>query len=177
MTERIPIRRTEEGMKKQVLYLLKLHFRNELKAFKFMITVVAAISIVAVGYKMQDAQGNLPTWLFMLTIWAWMSLVFFFIKEVVNYNRAKWKARRTVKEYIAFAPENAFSYDEEKIRYHTGDQSTEKKWSDLSSYKEHEDCLYLTFDKKILESLYFAKTDIGDDAYAALRSIILRKIA
>lgn len=171
-----PIHRTEEGMVKHARYLLKRHFRQELKGFKFMLTVVAVITIIAMGYKFQDPQRELPAFLFILAIWAWMSLAFFFIREIINYNRAKWRARRTVKEYMEFAPPNSFCYDDEKIQYFTGGQSVDHAWSNFTGRMEHEDCLYLTPNKKILESLYFSRTEIGDDAYEQLRSIVLRKI-
>lgn len=174
----IPINRSLNGMTAQALHLVRKQYRQNLKDRLYILLLASVATLICFAIVRSKGEGyELPDWLFMITAWLWLGFVFYSCWDLVGFFRAALRVRRDIKEYVQFAPKNALYYNDKMIKYMTGDQALDIKWENVTAFFEHGDSIFLTPDKKLLESIYFSRTDIGDEEYDKLRSFIATKIS
>lgn len=175
MTAPIAIHRTEDSMKKQAGFLMRKQFMANLRKNRYFYVLWGVSTLIAVLIIMNNPgqnPGDLVSGFFFFVAFLWMAAVIFTITALLNYANSIRMTNRSIKYYAAHAPESFLSYDDEKLIYITGAEKMEYKWADVTEFMENQNSLYLVLNNKLLESVSFAETDIGEEHYRALRSIV-----
>ena len=174
MTPTIPIRRTVESMRQQAGFLMRKQFISNIRKnryFYILLGVSTAVAVVVIYKNGDDKPGDLVSGFFFFVAFLWMAAVIFSISAVLNYASSVRMTKRSIEYYASNAPESFLSYDDEKLIYITGTEKTEYRWSDITGYLENQNSLYFIINNKLLESVSFSQSDIGDEHYQSLRSI------
>ena len=180
MTAPIAIHRTEESMKKQAGFLMKKQFLTNLKKNRYFYILLAVSTLIAALIIINNptqTPGNLVSGFFFFVAFLWMAAVIFTITALLNYANSIRMTNRSIRYYAANLPESFLSYDNEKMVYITGLEKSEYKWADVTGYMEYQNSLYFVINNKLLESVSFAQTDIGEEHYNLLRSIAISRFS
>ena len=159
-------------MKKQFLS----NFRKN-RYFYMLLGVTTVVAVVIVTTTEEKNANDFITGFFFFAAFLWMAAFIFTISAVLNYANSVRLTKRSIEYYAENAPESFLSYDDEKLLYITGTEKAEYQWQDITGYMEHEDSIYFIIKNKLLESVSFAQSDIGEEHYQMLRSIAIARFS
>ena len=167
-------------MKQQAGFLMKKQFLSTLKKNKYFYLLVAISTIIAaiiIAGMDEKNITDLASGFFFFVAFLWIAAVIFTGTAFLNYGNSVRMTKRSIKDYALNAPESFLSYDDEKILYTTGSETMQYHWTDITGFLEHDNSLFLIINNKLLESVSFARTDIGDEHYDLLKSIAVARFS
>jgi hypothetical protein len=171
---KVDIHREESRLKKQVACLMHQQLLRNFKKnryFVLLLVISTIISTVLVLTLKDRVAVGVSGWFLFFTAFLWLGAIVFGGTALLNYVSGKRLTKRSVEEYLALVPNSSLQADNESISYITGDNKLTYTWSAITEWFEKEGTLFLVPEQQILKAFYFSKEDIGETAYAQLRSL------
>jgi hypothetical protein len=175
----VHIHREESRLKQQVACLMRQQLNNNIKKNRLFVVLLftcTVISTVLVLTFKERVGVGVSGWFLFFTSFLWLGAIVFGGTALLNYVNGKRLTKSSVEEYMALAPDSRLQVDNESISYITADKKLTYPWSAITEWFEKEGTLFLVPEKQILKAFYFSKEDIGEEAFAQLRSLASTQI-
>lgn len=176
---RVDIHRDEARLKQQVTCLMRKQFSNNFNKNQFFVLLVAVCTIISIILIMvlgDRVAVGVSGWFLFFNAFLWLGAIVFGGTALLNYFNGKRLTKRSVEDYVAFAPKSSLYVDNDTIRYTTGDHELSYPWTSITDYFEKDGTLFLVPEQQLLKAIYFSKEDIGEEAFAHLRSLASAKV-
>lgn len=175
----VDIHRDPSRFKKQALLLMRQQLSNNFRKNRFFVLLLlfaTAISTILVITLKERVAVGVSGWFLFFNAFLLLGAVVFGGTALINYINGRQLTKRSVEEYLRFAPKTSLAFNDESITYITGSNELSYQWSAFTEYFEKDGTLFLVPEKQLLKAFYFSKEDIGEDAYLQLRSLAGSKV-
>lgn len=173
--EPILIKRNTKDFKHQLDFLIKQELILSYSPYKKTAYYLAGFSIITfILFLLPETKFFviLKGMLVFFTSLFW-AFVFIFIATILikKYKRIKWR-NQSIEYFKKNEGTALMSFDNEKIYFTTTVHKTEINWSYYSTYSFDKDSVFIFPNHNIYEALYFSKTELGEENFQNLTTII-----
>lgn len=176
---RADIHRDESRLKQQVACLMRKQFSNNFKKNRFFVLILVGCTLVStvLTLRLGDRVAvGVSGWFLFFNAFLWLGAIVFGGTALLNYFNGKRLTKRSLEDFVAFAPASSIYVDNDTIRYTIGDHQLNYAWSAITECFEIDGTLFLVPEQQVLKAIYFSKEDIGEEAFAKLRSLAISKV-